>query len=292
MSLSEYFRKKSGAILFASTVAVSGFGAYLGVQAVQEGSDPKPTPSIMTTPSVHPSLSTLTLDQHNQDTLEGKLSEEKRLEERGIDPNRAARIADFTRLIERIEQDGEELASTQKEIERIKGRAAGLVNETNVAEVLKAKELRAAVLDTTRVQAGEKFVNELREANNITEVDYTTLVATFDKRAAVTLHEKLENYRDGAMYKQECQIVISMASFFSMDDDEETSADIGACMKGLFDNPERIKQEAQKSPPAPMPAPAKAYGMEEAAGALSGAAIGSMLTVPFWLRRRRQTQGF
>ncbi len=285
MSLSEYFKKHSGRILFASTVAVSGVGAYTGLYIVHENSAAAATPSVMTTPSVHPALSELTLAQHNDDTVSGKVTEEFHLKKTGADPARKAAVAGFNRAIERLEQDGDEMKSLQKDIERVKARVGGLTRETNVADVLKEKEARLIALDAARQEAGVKFVNELRLSTHLTEQDYEDLVSAFDKKAAVTLPETVMNYREGAMYFHECRLASGFAAALSMDEDDVAEAtEVGACMKDIFDNPQKAHQEREKPP---VPVKDNSYGMDEVAGALSGAAIGSALMLPLWLRRRR-----
>ncbi len=285
MSLSEYFKKHSGRILFASTVAVSGVGAYTGLYIVHENSAAAATPSVMTTPSVHPALSALTIAQHNDDTIQGKVTEEFYLKKAGTDPKRKAAIDGFNRAIERMEQDGDEMKTVQEDIERVKSRASGLTRDTNVADILKEREARLVGLDSARQEAGVKFVNDLRLSAHLTESDYEELVAAFDKKAAVTLPETLKNYREGAMYFHECRVASGFAAVRSMDENDVAEAsNVGACMKDIFDNPQKAHQEREKPP---VPVKDKSYGLDEVAGALSGAAIGSALMLPLWLRRRR-----
>lgn len=138
-------------------------------------------------------------------------------------------------------------------------------------------ELRQSMTDilSHRTADGQKtaavdFVNNLRLAENLSEQDYKTLVDEFDKRIGMDVTDVTGNYRDGIMYWQDAQVVQAFAFFFDDEDmtNLERSREIGDIMS--------LGQDYHDT-----------AGM---AGALGGAALGSIFLLPFWMRRRREDE--
>jgi len=114
--------------------------------------------------------------------------------------------------------------------------------------------------------AAVDFINNLRLAENLTEQDYKTLVNEFDRRVGIDVTADTGNYRAGIMYWQDAQVAQAFGMFF--DDDDLTPA-------------ERAREIGE------MMAVGQSYHDTAAlTGTLGGAAIGSFLLLPLWLRRR------
>lgn len=149
-----------------------------------------------------------------------------------------------------------------------------------VADPLRAErltEFRQSMTDilSHRTTDGQKaaavdFINNLRIAENLSEQDYKTLVDEFDRRIGIDVTDVTGNYHDGIMYWQDAQIAQAFALLFDDDDmtDTERSREIGDVMSR--------GQEYHDT-----------AGM---AGALGGAALGSIFLLPFWMRRRREDE--
>lgn len=116
--------------------------------------------------------------------------------------------------------------------------------------------------------AAVDFINDLRLAENLSEKNYNDLVAEYDARVGIDVSGITGNYRGGIMYWQDAQVASAFMSFFDDEDltPAEQSRQIGEFMQ--------VGQDMHKT-----------AGM---AGALGGAAIGSIFLLPFWIRRRRE----
>lgn len=145
-----------------------------------------------------------------------------------------------------------------------------------------AQEVKALEDFTTRIDAmaGQRaandavalqdsavsFISDLRISKDISEMDYKALLTDYNNRVGLDVSAITGNYAKGIMYNQEANVVVEITQIFSRDaDDEDTSREVGAAMlegQRLYDN----------------------AGLEGAAG---GAALGMMLMIPVWMRRRR-----
>lgn len=145
-------------------------------------------------------------------------------------------------------------------------------------QAVRLSELRQAMTDilSHRTAEGQKtaavdFINDLRLSENLSEQDYKTLVNEFDNRVGIDVTDVTGNYRDGIMYWQDAQIAQAFALFFDDEDmtDAERAREIGDAMS--------LGQEYHDN--AAM------------TGALGGGALGAILLLPFWMRRRRDEDG-
>lgn len=116
------------------------------------------------------------------------------------------------------------------------------------------------------------FFNALRTSEKISEQDYALLLKDYEKRVGLDVSARAGNYRAGVAFNQECQVGAAFASLFDDEDlsPGELAADVGACMEE--------NQSARE---------AKALS-----GGAGGAAIGGLLGLPLWLRRRKAPKIF
>lgn len=132
---------------------------------------------------------------------------------------------------------------------------------TNILSYRTAEGQQAAAVD---------FINALRMSENLSEKDYNNLIAEYDARVGIDVSDITGNYHDGIMYWQDAQLANAFASFFDDEDltPAEQSKQIGEFMQ--------VGQDM--------------HDMAGMAGALGGAAIGSIFLLPFWMRRRREDE--
>jgi hypothetical protein len=172
------------------------------------------------------------------------------------------------------------------------------LNESNITEaqfikgqmpggqVITAKETTALQSFTSRIDAMQsdkiwgneasartqaiKFINDLRVSQDISEKDYTTLLADYNKRVGIDVSGVTGNYTKGIMYNQEAQVGVAIGQIFGGDDsDEQISQDVGNFML-----------EGQKM-----------YDQAGLDGGMAGAALGMLLVLPVWFRARRGPKG-
>lgn len=98
-------------------------------------------------------------------------------------------------------------------------------------------------------------IDTARLSPNLNETDYKNLTGRFDAKAK------------GASYRQECIIATEFVSMFSEDDltTAEKSQDVAACMSEGAD---------------------KMTEPFDTTGGLGGVALGGLLSIPFWRRRK------
>lgn len=130
---------------------------------------------------------------------------------------------------------------------------------TNILSHRTAEGQQAAAVD---------FINALRLSENLSEKDYNSLIAEYDARIGIDVSNITGNYHDGIMYWQDAQVASAFALFF--DDEDLTLA-------------EQSKQIGEY-----MQVGQDVHDLAGMAGALGGAAIGSIFLLPFWMRRRRE----
>lgn len=253
MSLREIFRKKSGAVLLSATIALGGLGGIAGYELTQE--------------SRTPDVSGLTLNQHSEETLLGKADEGARLEQVGADKQRAAALTGFHDMIDNMAMDNGELLGITDELSGIKIPSGSA--DADFSRAYYEKLQRKQALEKSLAEQGKTFVNEFLLSANITEKDHVALAAEFDAYAGAAVPKSGINYREGAAYRQECQIATSFPHLFMGDDtDEERADDTGSCM-----------QEASTR---------SVNGLADVGGALGGALLGAGLTGAFWLQRSKK----
>lgn len=252
MSLREIFRKKSGAVLLSATIALGGIGGIAGYELTQEARTPD--------------VSGLTLNQHSEETFMGKADEGARLQQVGEDKNRAGALAGFHGRIDNMAMDNGELLSITDELSGIKISSSNA--DADLSRAYYEKLQRKEALEKSLAEQGKTFVNELLLSANITEKDYVALAAEFDAYAGAAVPKGGVNYREGAAYRQECQIATAFPSLFMGDDtDEERADDTGSCMQD---------------------ASSRKDSLADLGGALGGALLGAGLTGAFWLQRSKK----
>lgn len=250
MSFSEYLGKKSKAALLATTFGLAAAGGVAGLQVSQAVRQPE--------------LSTLTMNQIDEDTFEGRKTEAQRLKETGPDPKREDVMLKFTRAVDQLEQDAETQKDMEDNLRRVRERAGNAVIDADYEAVINAQRANIEAMDALRASRAAIFINQARLADDITEVDYKNLVTDFELRARVAVPAELGNYKEGMNWRQECVAITGLFGIWADDEPEEVSADVGACMASLPD----------------------AYAETDLLGAAGGAAFGGLLMLPAWRRRR------
>jgi|GEM_PF-1343391 len=122
----------------------------------------------------------------------------------------------------------------------------------------------------SRHAAAVDFINDLRLSDHLSEKNYNQLLNDYNTRIGMDVSSITGNYTLGSMYWQEAQVADAFSFFFDDEDltDAERSKDIGRMM-------------------------ADAQGMHselEATGGLAGGLLGTMLILPFWMRRRKEEE--
>jgi hypothetical protein len=123
----------------------------------------------------------------------------------------------------------------------------------------------------SRHAAAVDFINDLRLSDHLSEKNYNQLLTDYNTRIGMDVSSITGNYNLGSMYWQEAQVVDAFSFFFGDDDDisdAERSKDIGQMMS-----------DAQKM-----------HNDAETAGGLAGGMLGTLLILPFWMRRRKEEE--
>jgi hypothetical protein len=123
----------------------------------------------------------------------------------------------------------------------------------------------------SRHAAAVDFINDLRLSDHLSEKNYNQLLTDYNTRIGMDVSSITGNYNLGSMYWQEAQVVDAFSFFFGDDDDisdAQRSKDIGKMMA-----------DAQEM-----------HNDAETAGGLAGGLLGTMLILPFWMRRRKEEE--
>lgn len=192
MSISEFFNRKSRAVIAAVTLALGAGGAYIGHETAQQ--------------TTQPQVSEFTLQQLPDNTTEEQFVSGKLPVNAKYDALQSVRVDEFTARIDAMEQQKYEMRF--------------MTGDVYIAA--EAKLVDDAV----------SFVNDLRVAENLSERNYADLVSDFTERVDIDVSSVTGNYTKGIMYQQDAQLGVMFGMIFGDDDKTpaETSREVGDAM--------------------------------------------------------------
>lgn len=203
MSISEFFNKKSRAVLATVALAFGVAGGYAGHEIVQA--------------QVETQRSEFTIPQVMEAELSAK-PEGSKLTDDQWELQQATQVFKYGQLPAGNLVSDESIANQQVAIAKFNVR---------IEEMAAAK---AAGRDVTAMAVS--FVNDLRFAENLTEKDYGGLVKEYNARVGVDVTAQTGNWQKGIAYQQEAQLEIifdQIGNLFGGGDDEDlTEAQLSA----------------------------------------------------------------
>ncbi len=124
----------------------------------------------------------------------------------------------------------------------------------------------------SRHAAAVDFINDLRLSDHLSEKNYNQLLTDYNTRIGMDVSSITGNYNLGSMYWQEAQVVDAFSFFFGDDDDEVSDAQRSKDIGNMMADAQVMHNDA------------------EAAGGLAGGLLGTLLILPFWMRRRKEEE--
>lgn len=192
MSISEFFNRKSRAVIAAVTLALGAGGAYIGHETAQQ--------------TTQPQVSEFTLQQLPDNTTEEQFVSGKLPVNAKYDALQPARVDEFSARIDAMEAQ--------------KTAMAAMADEDRPAATVRL------------LQDGISFVNDLRVAENLSERNYADLLNDYNARVGLDVSAWTGNYTKGIMYQQDAQLGVMFGMIFGDDDktDAEISREVGDTM--------------------------------------------------------------
>lgn len=178
MSISEFFNRKSRAVIAAVTLALGAGGGYIGHETAQR--------------TTQPQASEFTLAQLPDNTTEEQFVSGKLPVNAKYDALQSVRFDEFTARIAAMEQ--------------LKGQMRLMDDELYIASEAKLRDDAVS------------FVNDLRVAENLSERNYADLVKDYNARVGLDVSAVTGNYTKGIMYQQDAQLGVMFGMIFGDDD--------------------------------------------------------------------------
>lgn len=178
MSISEFFNRKSRAVIAAVTLALGAGGGYIGHETAQR--------------TTQPQASEFTLAQLPDNTTEEQFVSGKLPVNAKYDALQSVRFDEFTARIAAMEQ--------------LKGQMRLMDDELYIASEAKLRDDAVS------------FVNDLRVAENLSERNYADLVKDYKARVGLDVSAVTGNYTKGIMYQQDAQLGVMFGMIFGDDD--------------------------------------------------------------------------
>ncbi|HYD18400.1 MAG TPA: hypothetical protein VEF76_07970 [Patescibacteria group bacterium] len=186
MSISEFFNRKSRAVVAAIALAFGAGAGYVGHETAQAVSQPQ--------------ASSFTLAQlsDNENVTEAEFFRGKLNTPAPVDPLQAPTIAEFQARIDGLAQ--------------------------RKAEMLALPGHEQPVLMVRLVQDSSVMIGELRMNTHLSERDYGRLVDDYNARVGIDVSPWTGNYAKGIMYQQDAAVGAAFSNFFG--DEDLTDADL------------------------------------------------------------------
>lgn len=178
MSISEFFNRKSRAVIAAVTLALGAGGGYIGHETAQR--------------TTQPQASEFTLAQLPDNTTEEQFVSGKLPVNAKYDALQSVRFDEFTARIAAMEQ--------------LKGQMRLMDDELYIASEAKLRDDAVS------------FVNDLRVAENLSERNYADLLKDYNARVGLDVSAVTGNYTKGIMYQQDAQLGVMFGMIFGDDD--------------------------------------------------------------------------
>ena len=178
MSISEFFNRKSRAVIAAVTLALGAGGGYIGHETAQR--------------TTQPQASEFTLAQLPDNTTEEQFVSGKLPVNAKYDALQSVRFDEFTARIAAMEQ--------------LKGQMRLRDDELYIASEAKLRDDAVS------------FVNDLRVAENLSERNYADLLKDYNARVGLDVSAVTGNYTKGIMYQQDAQLGVMFGMIFGDDD--------------------------------------------------------------------------
>lgn len=178
MSISEFFNRKSRAVIAAVTLALGAGGGYIGHETAQR--------------TTQPQASEFTLAQLPDNTTEKQFISGKLPVNAKYDALQSVRVDEFTARIDAMAQ--------------LKGQMRLMDDELYIASEAKLRDDAVS------------FVNDLRVSENLSERNYADLVKDYNARVGLDVSAVTGNYTKGIMYQQDAQLGVMFGMIFGDDD--------------------------------------------------------------------------
>ncbi len=193
MSISEFFNRKSRAVIAAVTLALGAGAGYVGHETAQSVTQPR--------------VSEFTLQQLPDNTTEEQFISGKLPVNAKYDALQSVRVDEYAARIDAMEQQKTAMASMAED-------------DRSIATV-------------RLLQDGISFVNDLRLAENLSERNYADLVKDYNTRVGVDVTPWTGNYTQGLNYQQDAQLGVMFGMIFGDEDDKtdaQISREVGDTM--------------------------------------------------------------
>ena len=192
MSISEFFNRKSRAVIAAVTLAIGAGGAYIGHETAQQ--------------TTQPQVSEFTLQQLPDNMTEEQFVSGKLPVNAKYDALQPARVDEFSARIDAMDQ--------------LKSQMRFMASDLYI-------ESEAKLVDDA-----VSFVNDLRVAENLSERNYADLVKDYNARVGLDVSSITGNYTKGIAYQQDAQLGVMFGMIFDDEDktDAQLSRDVGDTM--------------------------------------------------------------
>ncbi|MDI1228606.1 MAG: hypothetical protein PSY14_13075 [bacterium] len=193
MSISEFFNRKSRAVIAAVTLALGAGAGYVGHETAQSMTQPR--------------VSEFTLQQLPDNTTEAQFISGKLPVNAKYDALQPARVDEFSARIDAMEAQKDAMAW------------------------MESYDRPAATVRLT--QDAISFVNDLRVAENLSERNYADLVKDYNARVGVDVTTWTGNYTQGINYQQDAQLGVMFGMIFGDEDDKtdaQISREVGDTM--------------------------------------------------------------
>lgn len=193
MSISEFFNRKSRAVIAAVTLALGAGAGYVGHETAQS--------------MTQPGLSEFTLQQLPDNTTEEQFISGRLPVNAKYDALQPARVDEYAGRIDAMEMQKTAMAS--------------MADDDRVIATVRL------------TQDAISFVNDLRLAENLSERNYADLVADYNARVGLDVSPWTGNYTKGINYQQDAQLGVMFGMIFGDEDDKtpaETSREVGDAM--------------------------------------------------------------
>ncbi len=178
MSISEFFNRKSRAVIAAVTLALGAGGGYLGHETAQH--------------TTQPQVSEFTLAQLPDNTTEAQFVSGKLPVNAKYDALQTTRVDEFSARIDAMQAQKDAMLQ------------------------LPGQEQPAIAVRLT--QDAVSFINDLRVAENLSERNYADLVKDYTARVGIDVTAWTGNYTQGIAYQQDAQLATLFGMIFDDDD--------------------------------------------------------------------------
>ncbi|MCC7036896.1 MAG: hypothetical protein IT560_06255 [Alphaproteobacteria bacterium] len=192
MSISEFFNRKSRAVIAAVTLALGAGGGYIGHETAQQ--------------TTQPQVSEFTLQQLPDNMTEKQFVSGKLPVNATYDALQPARVDEFTARIDAMAQ--------------LKSQMRFMASDLYIESEAKLRDDAVS------------FVNDLRVAENLSERNYADLVKDYNARVGLDVSAVTGNYTKGIMYQQDAQLGVMFGMIFGDDDmtPAQISREVGDAM--------------------------------------------------------------